>query len=348
VRKFLDRFASLIATDQVVQVRHFDFRGHVYDLQSEMYGLYTVNGILNSNCRCALMPVIPDEGIEPEPGPEEITAAVRERFTQSEQAKAFASTQAAADAELGPMRAQIKQMSKDLERLYAEQHPDRLTVGDQLYEAQEQLKVREEFYNQALEQLRPAMLELLRAHLPTGATIPISYSFSGQEENLARLRDGVLAFKSFVPETVLDSSTTIKTRTEQGSYRPAFDVELGEMRVYTRTGKSAVIHELGHALELHNPEINRRALEFLAERTAGEQAEWLGDEYNQAEVTRRDKFLNPYMGKEYAPMTTIDGREFHGTEIISMGLEQLYVNPTGFAAADPGYFDFMMSILEKS
>ena len=65
-RQFILRFASDIAVEQVVQVRHFDYSGHVYDLQSEIYGLYTCNGILSSNCRCALMPVIPEEGIEPE------------------------------------------------------------------------------------------------------------------------------------------------------------------------------------------------------------------------------------------------------------------------------------------
>ena len=52
-RQFVLRFPSLIATDQIVSVRKFDFSGHVYDLQSGLYGLYTVNGVLSSNCRCS-------------------------------------------------------------------------------------------------------------------------------------------------------------------------------------------------------------------------------------------------------------------------------------------------------
>ena len=50
--QFVLRFASLIATDKVRLVRKFDFSGHVYDLQSGIYGLYTCNGVLVKNCRC--------------------------------------------------------------------------------------------------------------------------------------------------------------------------------------------------------------------------------------------------------------------------------------------------------
>jgi hypothetical protein len=52
-REFVLGFPSLIETDQIVSIRKFDFSGHVYDLQSGLYGLYTVNGILASNCRCS-------------------------------------------------------------------------------------------------------------------------------------------------------------------------------------------------------------------------------------------------------------------------------------------------------
>ncbi len=50
-RQFLLRFASLITTDKVVDIRDFNYSGHVYDLQS-LLGLYTCNGIFVKNCRC--------------------------------------------------------------------------------------------------------------------------------------------------------------------------------------------------------------------------------------------------------------------------------------------------------
>lgn len=59
-RQFGERFAGLITSDEIVQVRDFDFSGHVYDLQVEPYQLYTCNGVIVKNCRCALIPWVKD------------------------------------------------------------------------------------------------------------------------------------------------------------------------------------------------------------------------------------------------------------------------------------------------
>ena len=56
--QFLDRFASEITLNEVVEVVEFDFEGHVYDLQVEPYQLYTCNGVIVKNCRCAIVPTI--------------------------------------------------------------------------------------------------------------------------------------------------------------------------------------------------------------------------------------------------------------------------------------------------
>ncbi len=54
-REFLLRFAGKVATQQVVNVRDFDYSGHVYNLQVDQYGLYTCNGTVVKNCRCVLI-----------------------------------------------------------------------------------------------------------------------------------------------------------------------------------------------------------------------------------------------------------------------------------------------------
>ncbi len=51
-RKFLLRFSSSITSEKVSKIRYFNFCGHVYNLQSEPYNLYSVNGIITHNCRC--------------------------------------------------------------------------------------------------------------------------------------------------------------------------------------------------------------------------------------------------------------------------------------------------------
>ena len=59
--EFLDRFASEITFNEVVEVAEFDFTGHVYDLQVEPYQLYICNGVVVKNCRCTVIPSIRQE-----------------------------------------------------------------------------------------------------------------------------------------------------------------------------------------------------------------------------------------------------------------------------------------------
>jgi hypothetical protein len=100
-------------------------------------------------------------------------------------------------------------------------------------------------------------------------------------------------------------------------------------------------HEFGHHIEFRNPEVKRRATEFLDRRTAGETARPLAEitnnsNYRAGEVAQSDKFINPYMGKRYN-----DG----STEIISMGLEYFFSDPLKLAKDDPDYFMFMYDVL---
>lgn len=55
-RQFCQTFAGQIAATKVVKIRDFDFTGHVYDLQADMYELYICNGVVVKNCRCWLAP----------------------------------------------------------------------------------------------------------------------------------------------------------------------------------------------------------------------------------------------------------------------------------------------------
>ncbi len=57
LRSLLLRHSSLIKPNKIVYVNRYFFSGHVYDLQSRGT-LYTANGVLSSNCRCDLLPVL--------------------------------------------------------------------------------------------------------------------------------------------------------------------------------------------------------------------------------------------------------------------------------------------------
>lgn len=51
-RYFLERFSTFISTAEIVQINRFNFSGHVYDLQADIFQLYIVNSIVVNNCRC--------------------------------------------------------------------------------------------------------------------------------------------------------------------------------------------------------------------------------------------------------------------------------------------------------
>ena len=61
-----------------------------------------------------------------------------------------------------------------------------------------------------------------------------------------------------------------------------------------------------------------------------------GAGYTADKVVKKDKFIDPYMGKIYN-----DG----ATELLSMGLEMLYRNPTKLAREDPELFNLILKII---
>lgn len=99
-----------------------------------------------------------------------------------------------------------------------------------------------------------------------------------------------------------------------------------------------VIHELGHELEEADAQVHREAMDFLRRRTKGERLEWLGPGYGRDEKSRKDKFIRPYMGKDYGA---------DATEIISMGLEYIWRDPWEFAEKDPDMFDFILAVVRE-
>lgn len=105
-----------------------------------------------------------------------------------------------------------------------------------------------------------------------------------------------------------------------------------------------VIHEIGHAIESQVPGASEAAREFLKHRVGNEKPRDMGEISGMhGELGRKNNFDKHfdeasahYVGKVY------DTGE---TEIISMGLEQMYKDPVGFAKKDPEYFALIHGIL---
>lgn len=88
--------------------------------------------------------------------------------------------------------------------------------------------------------------------------------------------------------------------------------------------KTTPFHEIGHYVEFFNSDALKISKDFIAQRTKDENPVALaelfpGFGYNDTEITKKDDFINPYIGKEYTS----------ASEVLSMGLEQIY-EPTKF------------------
>ena len=77
------------------------------------------------------------------------------------------------------------------------------------------------------------------------------------------------------------------------------------------------VHEIAHRMEYTNNYIREAERFFYSRRTKGCTLEWLGPGYDIKEVTRKDHFLHPYMGKDYG------GSAY---ELVSMGYQYLFTN----------------------
>ena len=128
-----------------------------------------------------------------------------------------------------------------------------------------------------------------------------------------------------------------------------------------------LVHELSHHLEADRNAFGR-AVAFLSRRTAGDPFERIAERG----LARRDKFRNlkgdtqPYPGLVHEATRSSDAEGWHratltgspghpsargegdrgdvdvrATEVLSMGMEWMWLDPVGFAATDPEYFDFV-------
>ena len=102
---------------------------------------------------------------------------------------------------------------------------------------------------------------------------------------------------------------------------------------------SSAKHYPYHYLKQYYPEGQSYILDaerdFYKRRTQGETLQWLGVGYDKNEVTRKDKFIHKYMGKDYG------GTDF---ELVSMGFQYAYTDPATLAK-DPDMEEWIYGIL---
>lgn len=185
-----------------------------------------------------------------------------------------------------------------------------------------------------------AMRALLFVDKADAATVGVDYQ--GDAAKMKSIKQGADDFNRLVGRGLVDG---LRVRASKAKGR-AFH-QTGRGIFITRTNKAyVVVHELGHWLEDQRPDIHAKIVAFYARRTSNDKLERLKDlepgaGYDAQEVTKKDKFINPYVGKWYVDAT---GNQ-RASEILSMGLEYLHRDPAWLAQKDPDFFDFIYGLI---
>lgn len=192
--------------------------------------------------------------------------------------------------------------------------------------------------DKALEARNAAARALLYVDDP--ASFRVAFGSKLDEKRRSAIERGLDEFRRLVSADVLSTDKTLTVKAGGGG-RSHYPWGSDTIAIATAGRSTTTVHELGHWLEEVNPGLHDKIMEFYDRRTAGEKLITMnkalgGTGYRASEKTRPDKFVHPYMGKDY---------QRKGSEILSMGLEMFYSDPHTLATKDPEYFDFIYNLV---
>lgn len=166
----------------------------------------------------------------------------------------------------------------------------------------------------------------------------LNQHIKGKKAYIAESYDILRDAYGFYPSDWIDESVKFGTIKLVGSNRGYYDTDINEIGMNTSNKKAlqygTAFHELGHRFEHVKPSILDAEKAFYDRRTAGEQLEQMAG-FEPGEMTRKDKFIDLYMGKDYG------GK---GYELVSMGFELAYTAPKTLEK-DPDMQEWIYGIL---
>lgn len=133
--------------------------------------------------------------------------------------------------------------------------------------------------------------------------------------------------------------------------RASYSAVSNTVTVSTRDSMGTLLHEFAHSLEGNNY-VLKQAVEFLNRRTAKSKLlklKSINKAYRSDEVYKNGGFFNPYVGKIYKAnsSTTRNYKGLKATEVISMGLQQMYENPVRFKIQDREHYELIYNLFFK-
>ena len=324
------------------------------------------------NCRCRTITIPPefadelantprDEAIEKEKAKRAGTAtdkttkkvqAARKPQTAEEARKALIALDKEHNANKSALTKSVKSAKVDSNNTYWDWDKDKKNPAKR--DAKFAAKKRQTVLQKDLNDLNKKHKENLRSILEVDDPIEVQLTQVGKKGKIPKKwQDGVDSFSKLVDKKAVsdrgflggDPEGAIKIGVNKLPARERAYHQHGIIHLAPSDGQAVVVHELGHALDRRNEiskvhNVNNLSRRFRNNRTRGERAITMNEAtgnrgYDSDEITKKDKFMHPYMGKIYRG---------NASEITSMGLEYMYSKPVAFAKKDPEMFDFIYNV----
>ena len=236
--------------------------------------------------------------------------------------------------ELGKLKAQLWDDYKKLEKSQ--------NISSEILKGKEKeyhKKVSEYFKQQELvNNLRLNKFANINKILKTENGANIQIQTNTKSKDVAKiLNDSYTLLNGIISNDVLPKEA-IKAIAKKG--RSDFNPETDFLEIAKDNDVTDVAHEIMHWLEKKNETVLNNSLTFLEYRTQGEQPQKLKDltniDFRSNEIAKPDRFFDAYCGKIY---------NVPATEIMSMGLQEIFKNPLEFSKKDKEYMAFVISNL---
>lgn len=169
-------------------------------------------------------------------------------------------------------------------------------------------------------------------------------SLGGAIENNPKLKETLEQFKFFFSKKWQPTKKSVNIFVEKRVRANYVGGRYNRVTLSPSDGTETVLHELGHFLEGDNDELHYKIMDFYNRRTANDKIEALrnvtgNQAYKWNEVTKKDDFLTPYIGKFY--------NEKGASEILTMWFTEVFNNPTRLVDKDFDYFETIYNLIRE-
>lgn len=315
-------------------------------------------------CRCSVHPYIgdtqasttttPEPTVSPAPVAVETTAEqALQRLAEVEQR--FADRIRAAEE----LRARYETSSSEIGRLtrrqdeilveYANATPERKKeLNKESRAIRKELKSLRELRNTYVNDIGPAYearakaaRELVYVSDPGDNAIVFKERLRPVSEQARRsAEEGMAEFNKLVSRSFM-SGNNVQFEMMKPGYRANYDDYFNEFYGPPDVPVWTSVHEIAHSIEYKVPGVSEKVRAWRDRRTAGEEWQKLSDLtgsdfYRDNEVAKRDRFIHPYIGKQYGGKSS---------EVVSMGIQFMHEDAVKFAKDDPDMFGFIFDLV---